>query len=113
MNEIFRELVHNTTINICAELSKSLRSILFLAAQWIVLTCAHCINASRTMIVYAGIVDWSKFKEGANYQHVKVEDYRRHPKYLDEKFDYDIGLLLLSSPLKFNSNIFQSYHKRN
>jgi secreted trypsin-like serine protease len=78
------------------------------AAQWIVLTAAHCINASifekKAMTVYAGIVNMKDLNEPSAMPPVRVKEYQMHPNH--SHTDYDVGLLLLSSPLKFSSKLF-------
>ncbi len=71
------------------------------SAQWIVLTAAHCIAHNLTTVVYVGVVDQSNFTK--QDQVIKVKDYRVGRWYTYGTTEDDIAVLLLSSPLKFNS----------
>jgi hypothetical protein len=57
------------------------------------------------LIVYAGIVDLSQLTvPGKEYDAIRVKAFQKNPDYDDPYFD--TALLLLASPLKFNSKLF-------
>ncbi len=78
------------------------------SAHWTILTAAHCFKEDETLIVYAGIVDMRAFTDpGGSGQAVIVKDGRKHINA--SKRQYDVAVLLLSSPLKFNGKLYLQY----
>jgi hypothetical protein len=60
------------------------------------------MNTTNTIVVYAGFANQSQPVEPqSDNQAVKVEEFLVHPTWYQNQL-VDIGLLRLSSPLRFN-----------
>jgi len=68
----------------------------------VILTAAHCLDyvAIKDLSVRAGSSHWSK-----GGQEVKVLKAISHSQYHYRDFPYDVAVLILESPLKFNANV--------
>ncbi|XP_068147639.1 trypsin 3A1-like [Drosophila tropicalis] len=73
-----------------------------LVSELFVLTCAHCLSYEiNKYTVHIGIIDL----EDTSGQTIRPKQFILHPKYNQRTFDYDIGLIHLSSPAVINRRV--------
>ncbi|XP_030369568.1 chymotrypsin-1-like [Scaptodrosophila lebanonensis] len=70
-----------------------------LAPTWVV-TAAHCIMEGITVLT--GVYDLMKPIEAFRYE---VEEMFQHCRYLDDKMNYDIGMIRTKKPISFNEKV--------
>lgn len=70
-----------------------------------ILTAAHCVeNTSKSSItIWAGVTD---FYSPGNYRQIlKVKNIYIHPKFRRSTLDYDVAVLEVKKPFRFNNNV--------
>ncbi|XP_012860542.1 coagulation factor X [Echinops telfairi] len=71
--------------------------------EYYILTAAHCLHQAKRFKVRVGARDIEK-EEGSEMAH-EVEMIIKHNRFVKETYDFDIAIIRLKTPIKFQMNV--------